>query len=65
MMMVVAEEEEAGVELSDWIDKIEEKLKHEKKDRYHMQPNKASFVSYMVKVLCLLLVSKFFKDLLP
>ena len=39
----VAEEEEAGVKLSDWIDKIEEKLKHEKKDRYHMQPNKASF----------------------
>jgi hypothetical protein len=42
----VAEEEEAGVKLSDWIDKIEDKLKHQKKHKYHMQPNKGTFSIY-------------------
>ena len=42
----VAEEEEAGIKLSDWIDKIEEKLKHQKKDQYHMQPNRGTFAQY-------------------
>ncbi len=42
----VSEEEEAGIKLSDWIDKIEEKLKYRNKDKYHMQPNKGAFSQY-------------------
>jgi hypothetical protein len=42
----VAEEEEAGVKLSDWIDKIEDKLKHQQRNKYHMQPNKGTFAQY-------------------